>query len=646
VSLSVRLARHPELGTLVEGLVEDISRRVQATEALHEQTRRHATELERQVEELSVLHAIATAGAEATSQDALIERATQVVGETLYPDNFGIVLLDESGQWMTPHHSYRGSMTAQARQVPVPTERGISGRTARTGIAQRVSDVSRDPDYFAVTSGMRSELCVPLRLGDRVIGVINAESAEPDAFTEADERVLGIVAGQLATAIEKLRLFEETSRRAAEMEALAAFSSSLRVARTVDEMMPLVVAKTAETLGAQSGGLLLLTNDDAGERLVVEATCGYAVGSEGTTYAAAKGLIWDLVHHGEPLAITAAQLAEDDAPHPVLDDLIGDLDAVLCAPLRTHEGPAGLLFAARAGPQPPTAEELRLIAAISDITANALRRATLYEQTERHAAELEVRVAERTAELQAANQQLRALDRLKSQFVSNVSHELRTPLANIKMYLALLDRGRPEKAERYMATLRREADRLHVLIEDLLHLSRLDLGTAQPVRRPLAVNGIVRALVDDRAALVGEHGLELHCRVTPDLPLVHADEKMVVQVLTNLMSNAMHYTPPGGSIVVATAAAEDGGRAWVTLAVQDTGPGIAAEDRPHLFQRFYRGEAARNSKEPGTGLGLAICKEIVDRHEGRITLDTAPGRGTRFTVWLPAVNGKAPGADD
>jgi signal transduction histidine kinase len=117
---------------------------------------------------------------------------------------------------------------------------------------------------------------------------------------------------------------------------------------------------------------------------------------------------------------------------------------------------------------------------------------------------------------------------------------------------------------------------------------------------------------------------------------------MLNQVLTNLMTNAMHYTPAGGRIVVRTALGRLEGRDWVTLSVQDTGPGVTPEDRRHLFQRFYRGEAGRRSNESGTGLGLTICKEIVERHGGRITLKTAVGLGSSFTVWLPPTPAEEP----
>ena len=235
------------------------------------------------------------------------------------------------------------------------------------------------------------------------------------------------------------------------------------------------------------------------------------------------------------------------------------------------------------------------------------------------------------AQLRAANQQLRELDRLKTQFVSNVSHELRTPLTNIISSVWLLDHGLEAKREKYMQTIRRESDLLRRLIEDLLDLSRLDTNKVVPALSPVDLNQLVVTLAAGREQLLTERGLTLHVDIEPDLPAAQADSRMLTQVLTNLMTNAMNYTPSGGTITLSTAS----GEGEVSFAVADTGPGIAPEEQARLFERFFRGEAARASSAPGTGLGLAICQEIIQRHHGRLTVDSQPGAGSKFTVWLP-----------
>jgi signal transduction histidine kinase len=235
---------------------------------------------------------------------------------------------------------------------------------------------------------------------------------------------------------------------------------------------------------------------------------------------------------------------------------------------------------------------------------------------------------------------MKELERLKSQFVSDVSHELRTPLTNIRLYLDLL-RGTSDrtKTERYLDTLSRESDRLAYLIDDLLSLSRLDAGAVTPDMRAVDLNRLLGSLVDDRRALATKRGLELTLEWDPALPLARADERLLSQVFTNLLTNAMNYTPDQGHITIRTRAEDGVGGPWVAAVVSDNGPGIPAEEQPMIFRRFFRGRASRATGAAGTGLGLAICRDIIDLHGGRITLesDGVPGNGACFTVWLPAV---------
>jgi signal transduction histidine kinase len=319
-------------------------------------------------------------------------------------------------------------------------------------------------------------------------------------------------------------------------------------------------------------------------------------------------------------------------------------------PIRIKEQVIGFLHLDSATPgffSPAQAERLQ---AFADQAAVAIENARLHDEIRRHAAELEERVAERTAELsqreaslsetaarlQAANEQLKELDQLKSRFVANVSHELRTPLANIKTLLYLLEKGRLDKRPYYFATLNREADLLQQIIEDLLLLSRLDQGQTQPHLAPVDLNDLLGTLATDRATLFADRGLTLTAELAPGPLIVMADARMLMQVATNLMTNAMNYTQPGGTVTVRTAKQLVRDETWVTFAISDTGPGITPEDRAHLFERFYRGESARQSKAPGTGLGLPICRELVERHGGKITVESEVGRGSTFTVWLPA----------
>ena len=227
--------------------------------------------------------------------------------------------------------------------------------------------------------------------------------------------------------------------------------------------------------------------------------------------------------------------------------------------------------------------------------------------------------------------QYKELERLKDQFILEVSHELRTPVTNMGLFAELLERGKPEKKNEYMQVLKTEISQLMRMIEDILDLSRLEVGKLKRTTfTDLDLNLITEQVVAAHCPLAEEGGLELRFDAGENLPFVHGDQNQIARVLTNLLSNAIRYTAEG-SVVVSTYASNAG--VWVE--VRDTGMGIDEADFPHLFERFYRGQKVSQSKIMGSGLGLAIVKEIVELHEGQVDWESVSGEGSTFRVWFP-----------
>lgn len=336
----------------------------------------------------------------------------------------------------------------------------------------------------------------------------------------------------------------------------------------------------------------------------------------------------------EPLLLTA-DATEGGEPTLVSQLHQQGLGTLLLVPLRGRQRTLSVLGLVSRDSHPYSAADVALIQNAAAAAAQALEVVKLHQELVEYAEGLETTVARRTEELQAALKQARAADEAKSQFLSNVSHELRTPLTSIRLYLTLLKRGKVERYPYYLENLDHEVDRLQTLIEGLLDLSRLDLGRIAVRWQPTDLNQLLAVLVADREKLFAERGLQLRLTSAPDLPLVQADPKLLEQVATNLLTNAMNYTPVGGEILLHTALVQNGDQVWITFSVQDTGPGIPPEEQLHVFERFYRGLAAQDNNTPGTGLGLAISSELVQLHHGKITLTSALGQGSTFTVWLP-----------
>jgi len=249
-----------------------------------------------------------------------------------------------------------------------------------------------------------------------------------------------------------------------------------------------------------------------------------------------------------------------------------------------------------------------------------------------HYAQLLRQQRELNAHLDAYRLQIEAL----RQQLSNLAHDLRTPLSSIRLHLTLLQRGKEERREDYLATLRREVERLESLVQSALESAQPDPSTPPVARQTCDINQVVQALARDRQEIARQRGLRFTWHLAPYLPPVTGNGPMIAQAIDNLIINALNYTPAGGEVAIYTMGHHLGEEKWITITVSDTGLGIAAEEIPHLFDRHYRGEAARRTGRPGSGLGLALSREIVEAHGGRIEVESQLGQGSSFTIWLPA----------
>jgi len=224
------------------------------------------------------------------------------------------------------------------------------------------------------------------------------------------------------------------------------------------------------------------------------------------------------------------------------------------------------------------------------------------------------------------------LQTTRQKFIANISHELRTPLASIKAVTETLSEGlvsNPETAKMFLTKIDGEVDRMTQMVRELTELSRIETGQMELQPVPLDVNTIVDECVSRLEPQADRKQIELVKRLAPDLPKVNAENDRIQQVLINLLHNAIKFTRDGGRIEVATAASENA----VTVSVSDSGIGIAPDDLPHVFERFYKVDKARSSV--GTGLGLAIAKHIIRAHGGEISVESELGEGSRFAFKLP-----------
>jgi signal transduction histidine kinase/CheY-like chemotaxis protein len=234
------------------------------------------------------------------------------------------------------------------------------------------------------------------------------------------------------------------------------------------------------------------------------------------------------------------------------------------------------------------------------------------------------------------------LERAKSEFVATASHELRSPLTSIKGFVELLERSPERMSERqreFVEIILRSTDRLVELVNDLLDVARIEADRVEINPRPIDVGEAVQEVVELMGPRIAEKRQHLGTYIAATLPLAFADAGRVRQILANLVTNAHLYTEEGGRIHVGV----EPDRAWIQITVEDNGVGMTEEQTDRVFERFYRIRDGGQTS-PGSGLGLSIVKSLVDLHHGEIEVDSAPGRGTRFRVLLPAA-GPAAGPD-
>lgn len=225
---------------------------------------------------------------------------------------------------------------------------------------------------------------------------------------------------------------------------------------------------------------------------------------------------------------------------------------------------------------------------------------------------------------------LAATEQMRRELVANVAHELRTPLTSIEGYLEAFEDGVfPAEASTYRR-IRDEAARLRRLVEDLSALARAEAPGAW-ARAPVRLDRLATEAVETLRPRLEAEGVRLAADLPADGALILGDADRLRQALDNLLDNALRHTPAGGLVTVRLQTSDGAAR----LAVADTGPGIAPEDLRHIFERFYRGDKSRARATGGAGIGLTIVKHIVERHSGRIEVESTPGRGSMFTVVLP-----------
>lgn len=553
---------------------EELDLRVaERTRALHEESNR-----------VKILLRISSELAASLDQDRVLNQALNLVNEVINATDGAILLIEPQTGELIFRAALGGEvpLSPKGRPSGLMRDQGLAGWMIENRSAVIVHNTQEDPHWINRPTSLqhRSVLGVPLISNEEVIGVLMLFHTEPNAFTRQQLDLVEAAAIQVANAINNASLYKLIFDQAEQL------GSMLRSERIEKANRQAILESIADgVIVANSNHEITLVNKPASS--ILEIPPQKLIGKSVNEFLG-------LYSHFDDSWIKAIEEWADKA------DRIEEW-TFLADRLQIEEKVVSVHLS-------PVLSEKQFYGTVSifrDITR-----------------EVEV-------------------DKLKSEFVSTVSHELRTPMTSIKGYADLMLMGAAgemkEAQSRYLQVIKNNADRLHMLVNDLLNISRIETGKTTLDLRPMDVTQIIEQIVDGHLrGRIQHESKELYVRLNmmPSAPLVYADHARVTQILTNLVDNAFNYTPEYGRITISVSTENN----FVCIAIRDTGIGISKENQAKIFDRFYRAEDEAVQRVPGTGLGLSIVHSLIEMHGGQLEVESDLNVGSTFVVKLPAVS--------
>ncbi len=553
---------------------------VQLSGELEQRVEERTAELREERDRIDTLYKIAVELTTSLDLDMVLNRALELVGEAVGADTGTLFLVDPQSDMLIHRASmeYDATLPPGGRRVELHRHEGLAGWVMDNQQSLVIDNVQVDPRWANIpgTEERRSLLGAPLVATGDVLGCIFFNSNTEGAFSEDHLTLVEAAARQVANAINNAELYRLIRDQAERLGVM------LRSQQTE-------AAKSQAILESVADGVMV--SDQAGEIILFNAAAERTLGlRRDQVLGRPSGELTGLYGSGAETwdaRFAAWQASPREYAGEFLSEQIEFEDRVV----QVHVSP--VLHGS---------EYLGLVSVFRDITREVMA------------------------------------DRIKSEFVARVSHELRTPMTSIKGYADLLLLGAagevtPEQ-RRFLETVKSNADRLSLLVNDLLDISRIEQGQFELDIQPVQMDELVGDILTAFEGRKTEEGrtIELYAEVPEDLAPIEADYDRLMQIMTNLVSNAYQYTPDNGSVTISIKPDDKG----IQIDVVDTGIGIPDESKERVFERFFRGESQPLVfKHAGTGLGLSIVHQIIEMHSGRVWFESQEGEGSTFSIWLP-----------
>lgn len=537
-----------------------------------------------------------------------------------------LVLVDQdTGELVFEVTAGPGSADLVGMRLPPGT--GILGAVVQDREPALIQDAQTDRRWYKDLDEAfvtHSVIAVPMVSRGNVIGVIELLNRRDGvSFDEEDQRLLMAFATNAAVSIENARLFTQTDQalaaRVEELSMMQRIDRELNATLDYDRVMSLTLDWAMRMTEADMGLVAVVVENEEGERgLQLLANKGYPEqfisAYQDERWPLDHGIIGRAVRNGEP------ELLLDVEEDPDYQATTPGVVAQLTAPIWCEDQIVGSIALESFQQGRLDEESLAFVTRLADHAAISITNARLFEQVHR------------------ANE-------AKTEFISFVSHELKQPMTSMRGYTDLLAQGVAgelnEGQRGFLNTIRSNVERMDTLVSSLLDISRIESGRIRIELGDVSVAAIIEEALHTIRAQIETKRQSLAVDIAPDLPLVRGDRSRLVQVMTNLLSNAHKYTPEGGRISVSAQRDQNG---FVACSVADTGVGMSPADQERLFTKYFRSDDPSVQSEPGTGLGLVITKSLVELQGGEIWVESERGVGSTFTFTAPVVESEAASA--